>query len=132
MAIINILDCGAVADGKTSCTAAIKTAIDKCAENGGGTVFVPAGTYLTGPIFLKSNINLNLEAGATLLFSNDIEEYPVVTSRWEGVKQDCYASLLMLITAKIFLLLVEVLLMDRVLFGGKFLELKKTSIQDQR
>ena len=63
MAIINILDCGAVADAKTSCTAAIKTAVDKCAENGGGTVFVPAGTYLTGPIFLKSNINLNLEAG---------------------------------------------------------------------
>ena len=51
MAIINILDCGAIADGKTSCTAAIKTAVDKCAENGGGTVFVPAGTYLTGPIF---------------------------------------------------------------------------------
>ena len=47
MAIINILDCGAVADAKTSCTAAIKTAVDKCAENGGGTVFpVIITTYL--------------------------------------------------------------------------------------
>ena len=70
MAIINILDCGAVADGKTSCTAAIKTAIDKCAENGGGTVFVPAGTYLTGPIFLKSNINLNLLYYSQMILKN--------------------------------------------------------------
>ena len=94
MSIVNILDFGAVSDGKTSCTAAIAAAIEKCAENGGGTVYVPAGTYLTGPIFLKSNIELNVEAGATLLFTNDLDEYPVVNSRWEGVKRECYASLI--------------------------------------
>lgn len=94
MAIINILDCGAVADGKTSCTSAISEAVKKCSEAGGGTVFVPAGKYLTGPVFLASNINLNLEAGATLLFSDNMEEYPVVTSRWEGVKRECFASLI--------------------------------------
>ncbi len=94
MAIINIIDCGAVADGKTSCTKAIAAAVEKCVELGGGTVFVPAGTYLTGPIFLKSNIELNLEAGATLLFSNDMSEYPVVESRWEGIKRECFASLI--------------------------------------
>ena len=88
MAIINILDCGAVGDGKTLCTKAIAEAVEKCAASGGGRVYVPAGTYLTGPIFLKSNIELNIEGGATLLFSNDLNEYPVVNSRWEGVKRE--------------------------------------------
>lgn len=92
MSIYNIVDFGAVGDGKTSCTQAIKSAIEKCEKNGGGRVYVPAGKFLTGAVFLKSNMNLYLEAGATLLFSNDIEEYPIVTSRWEGVKRDCYAS----------------------------------------
>ena len=44
MAVINILDCGAVGDGKTLCTGAIATAVDKCASAGGGKVYVPAGT----------------------------------------------------------------------------------------
>jgi len=90
--ICNIVDFGAVGDGKTYCGNAIKEAIKKCSDNGGGTVYVPAGTYLTGAIFLESNITLNVESGATLLFSNDINDYPVVNSRWEGVKKDCYAS----------------------------------------
>ncbi len=94
MAFINIVDCGACPDGKTLNTKAIELAIDKCVQSGGGTVFVPAGIYLTGPVFLKSNIELNLEAGATLLFSNDLNDYPVVESRWEGVKRECYASLI--------------------------------------
>lgn len=92
MSTYNIIDFGAVGDGKTSCTEAIKKAIAKANENGGGKIYVPAGKFLTGAIFLKSNMNLYLEAGATLLFSNDIEEYPVVISRWEGVKRECYAS----------------------------------------
>lgn len=90
--VYNILDFGAVGDGVTSCTDAIKKTIDKCAQNGGGKIYIPAGKFLTGAIFLKSNMNLYLESGAVLLFSNDIDEYPVVTSRWEGVKRDCYAS----------------------------------------
>ena len=100
MSIINIVDCGAIGDGQFSCTKAIASAIEKCSNNGGGMVYVPAGTYLTGPIFLKDNIELNIEAGATLLFSNDLEEYPVVESRWEGVKQECYASLINAYNAK--------------------------------
>ena len=92
MSVYNITDFGAVGDGVTSCTDSIKKAIKKCASNGGGKIYVPAGKFLTGAIFLESDMNLYLEAGATLLFSNDIEEYPVVISRWEGVKRECYAS----------------------------------------
>ena len=94
MAIINILDCGAVGDGKTLCTNAIASAVEQCEKLGGGVIYVPAGTYLTGPIFLKSNMELNIEAGATLLFSADMKDYPVVNSRWEGVKRECFASLI--------------------------------------
>jgi polygalacturonase len=90
--IFNITNYGAVADGTTSCTEAFKKAIEECAYKGGGTVYVPAGKFLTGAIQLKSNINLYLEAGAVLLFSNDISEYPVILSRWEGVEREVYAS----------------------------------------
>ncbi|WP_121613482.1 glycoside hydrolase family 28 protein [Mesobacillus foraminis] len=83
---------GAVNDGRTINTAAISEAIKRCAENGGGTVYVPAGRFLTGAVILKSNVNLYLEAGAVLSFSTDVNEYPVVQSRWEGVKREVYAS----------------------------------------
>lgn len=92
MAINNVLDFGAVADGITKCSDAFKKAIEKCEKDGGGVIYVPAGTYLTGPITLKSNMTLEVEAGARLVFSNDLEDYAVVTSRWEGVKRDCYES----------------------------------------
>ncbi|MBQ7265648.1 MAG: glycoside hydrolase family 28 protein [Firmicutes bacterium] len=90
----NILDFGAVKDGKTLCTKAINEALEKCSLEGGGKVYVPAGTFLTGPIYLKSNTELHLEAGATLLFTDDITQYEVVDSRWEGVLRKCYASLI--------------------------------------
>lgn len=73
----SIMDFGAVADGKTSNTKAINDAIAKIAQDGGGKVVVPAGTYLTGPIKLASNLEFHLEEGATLLFSNDPGEYPI-------------------------------------------------------
>lgn len=92
MALYNIIDFGAVADGKTKCTQAFAKALEKCREGKGGKVYVPAGVFLTGPLFLPSNTELYLEAGAEVCFSNDLEDYPVVTSRWEGVKRDCYAS----------------------------------------
>jgi polygalacturonase len=88
----NVTEFGAIPDGVTSCTKAFASAINRCSEAGGGTVYVPAGKFLTGPIILKSNINLNLDAGATLIFSNDITEYPVVNSRWEGVHREVYSS----------------------------------------
>src|ERR1700761_240596 len=60
---IAITDCGAVADGTTVNTAKIQSAIDALAGSGGGTVVVPAGTFVSGAIFLKPGVNLELEAG---------------------------------------------------------------------
>jgi hypothetical protein len=71
----NIDDFGAVSDGKTINTEAIQKAIDNCYENGGSTVYIPSGIYLTGTVHLKSNINLYLERGATLKGSPDLEDY---------------------------------------------------------
>jgi polygalacturonase len=66
---------GAVGDGKTLCTAAIQPAIDACHQNGGGRVVVPAGTFKTGTIWLKSHVELHLESGATLLGSENLDDY---------------------------------------------------------
>jgi len=70
---------GAKADGVTKDTKAIQAAIDDCANAGGGTVRLIGGTFLTGPILLKSNITLEIEKGAVLLGSPDRAEYPMVT-----------------------------------------------------
>lgn len=78
---LNILDFGAVNDGKTLNTVAIQKAIDSCASKGGGTVYFPAGKYISGTIFLKSNITLNLASGAILEGSNNINDYPVTISQ---------------------------------------------------
>lgn len=68
----NIMDFGAVGDGKTDDAAAIQRAIDKCSEAGGGTVTVPAGrTFMCGPVHLKSFVNLNLEPNSRLLANPD-------------------------------------------------------------
>ena len=67
----------------------INKVIDICSKEGGGRVVIPEGTWLCGPITLKSNVNLHLEKGATLLFTADLKEYlPLVYTRWEGM--DCY------------------------------------------
>jgi polygalacturonase len=78
---------GAVADGTTKCTDAIRAAVAACNAAGGGHVVVPAGTFLTGAIHLLSNVDLHLEKGATLLFSQDPADYlPVVYTRWQGIE----------------------------------------------
>lgn len=90
-----ITDFGAIGDGKTDCSGAIKTAIDRCATEGGGRVVIPEGDYYTGSIYLKSNVNLHLEKGAKLLFSTEPEDYlPVVHTRWEGVELMNYSPLI--------------------------------------
>ena len=77
---------GALADGKTLATDAIKKAIDECSGKGGGRVVIPAGTFLTGAVHLKSNVNLYLAKGATLKFSMNPQDYlPIVKTRWEGM-----------------------------------------------
>ncbi|MDF2988440.1 MAG: pgl [Eubacterium sp.] len=91
---INILDFGAVSDGTELCTKAFSSAVDKCVETGGGTVYVPAGTFLTGPIQLKSNTALYLEAGSRILFSSRKEDYPLVEVRWEGFERPGYMPML--------------------------------------
>src|ERR1043165_247145 len=78
---------GAKPDGHTDCTAAFRNAINQCSKAGGGKVVVPAGTYLTGAIHLKSNVNLEVSEGATIKFSTNPKDYlPVVFSRWEGTE----------------------------------------------
>ena len=71
----NVRDFGAAADGLAKDTAAIQQAIDTAADAGGGTVFFPAGTYLTGSLYLKSNIDFYLGPGAHLLASPDPADY---------------------------------------------------------
>jgi polygalacturonase len=73
-------------------TEEIQKAIDEAYQNGGGRIVIPAGEYVTGAIFLKDHIELHLSPGATLKFSDQPKDYPVVTSRWEGVKREVYAS----------------------------------------
>ncbi|MEP3388345.1 MAG: glycosyl hydrolase family 28 protein [Reichenbachiella sp.] len=71
----NIMDFGALPDGKTFATQAIQEAIDKASDKGGGKVIIPDGTFLSGTIVLKSNVELYLEEGAVLLGSIDIQDY---------------------------------------------------------
>lgn len=83
------------ADKMNKCTDAIHKAIDAASESGGGTVLVPAGQWLTGPVHLKSNINLHLEKNASLFFSEDKTDYlPVVPQRYEGVEVYNYSPLI--------------------------------------
>jgi polygalacturonase len=79
-------DYGAKGDGKTDNTAAFAKAIQACNTAGGGHVTVPSGTYVTGAIALKSNVDLHLESGATLKFSGDASKYPNVLTRYEGIE----------------------------------------------
>lgn len=73
----NITDFGAVR-GKIS-TSSIQKAIDECYQNGGGKVIVPAGTFITGTIILKSNINLYLDTGSELRSSEDLKDFIVLS-----------------------------------------------------
>ena len=84
---ISIKKYGAIEDGNTLNTKSINAAIDALSKKGGGVVLVPAGLWLTGPVVLKNNINLHLAAGATLLFTADKDEYPLVEANWEGLPQ---------------------------------------------
>ena len=71
----NILNFGAVSDGKTLSTLAIQNAIDQCNKDGGGKVIVPSGTFITGSIYLKDNVELHLEKGAVLKASTNLDDY---------------------------------------------------------
>jgi polygalacturonase len=90
-----ITDYGAVGDGKTDCTGGINKAITAANKAGGGRVVVPAGTFLTGAIYLKSNVNLYISQDAVVKFSTDPNQYlPAVFTRWEGVECMNYSALI--------------------------------------
>jgi polygalacturonase len=78
---------GGVGDGVTDCTQAFAAAIAACNRAGGGHVIVPPGQFFTGAIHLRSNVDLHLESGSTILFSQDPNAYlPVVFTRWQGIE----------------------------------------------
>lgn len=87
--VYNIAGFGAVANDPAVLNhASINRAIATCSANGGGTVLVPAGVWHTGPITMKSNVNLRVGKGATILFTADTKYFNRVLTRWEGL--DCY------------------------------------------
>src|SRR4051812_17900307 len=77
---------GAKAGAASDSTSAIAHAIDACGKAGGGRVVIPSGEFLTGAIRLKSNVNLHIAKGATLKFSTDTKQYPIIQTRWEGME----------------------------------------------
>ncbi|MGC5411884.1 glycoside hydrolase family 28 protein, partial [Streptomyces sp. DT225] len=80
---------GAAGDGRTDCTHAIRQAVTACHSAGGGRVTVPPGVFLTGPVRLRSQVELHLEEGATLRFVQEPARYlPPVLTRFQGV--ECY------------------------------------------
>ncbi|WP_460686742.1 glycoside hydrolase family 28 protein [Niabella aquatica] len=80
----NIVKYGAVSGGTALNTASIAKAIDACNSNGGGVVVIPFGIWLTGPLQLKSNVNLYVQKGAMLLFTTDKSQYEIVAGSYEG------------------------------------------------
>ncbi len=90
-----VTDYGAGGDGMTNCTVAFARAVEDCNAAGGGRVVVPEGVWLTGPIHLKSNVNLYVARGATIRFSTNPADYlPLVFTRWEGVELMNYSPLI--------------------------------------
>lgn len=83
---VSIVDFGAVPDGQTMNTQAFADAIREVSEKGGGKVIVPRGIWLTGPIVMKSNIDLHTESGALIIFSRNFDDYPLIETSFEGLE----------------------------------------------
>ena len=92
--VFDIMEFGAVPDGKTISTHAFDSAIEACVKAGGGMVYVPAGVFKTGPIELKSNITLYLENGSRIIFNDSIKDHPFVETYWEGKACTAYSPLI--------------------------------------
>ena len=90
----DVIKYGARNDSSKLATKAIAAAIDAASKKGGGTVYFPAGKYLTGPIHLKSNITIFIDTGAELHFSDNFDDYlPMVESRYEGIDVKSFSPL---------------------------------------
>jgi polygalacturonase len=90
----NIAERGAVGDGTTLNSKAIQAVIEECALNGGGTVVIPKGVFLSGSLFLKPGVNIELQEGAVLKGSTDINDYPKINTRIEGHFEPWRAALI--------------------------------------
>lgn len=82
---VNLIDFGAVSGGQVLNTQAFADAIEAVTRTGGGKVIIPAGIWLTGPIILKSHLELYTEPGALIIFSADKDLYPVIETSFEGL-----------------------------------------------
>ena len=89
--VYDITGFGADPTGKSSSTAAFAAAFQECKKAGGGIVYVPSGTFLTGSVCMESNTTLYVSPGAKLVFVQDQDAYPVITTRWEGA--ECQARM---------------------------------------
>ena len=90
----NITENGAIGDSTTLNTKAIQATIDECAQAGGGTIMIPKGIFLSGALFIKPGVNLELQQGAVLRGSQNIEDYPKINTRIEGHFEMWRAALL--------------------------------------
>lgn len=98
---VDMLKAGAKPNGKHLNSSVINKTIQRLNAKGGGTLYFPAGTYLTGSIHMKSNITLELEAGAVLLFSDNFDDYlPFVEMRYEGVMMKSFQPLIYAVDAE--------------------------------
>lgn len=82
---VSIKDFGAISGGNVMNTKAFADAIDAIVKKGGGKVVIPRGIWLTGPVQLKSNVNLHADAGALIIFSKNFDDYPLVETSFEGL-----------------------------------------------
>ncbi|MGL1884982.1 MAG: glycoside hydrolase family 28 protein [Reichenbachiella sp.] len=80
-----LTDFGAVGDGLKDNTKAFEKAINHVSEKGGGKIIIPKGIWLTGPIKMKSFIELNTEYGALVFFSSNFDLYPIIETSFEGL-----------------------------------------------
>ena len=95
--IFNVKDFGAVNDGKTLTTEAIQKAIDACSKKGGGKVVFAPGQYLTGSLFIKEDVFLQIDKGVELLGSQDLKDYPDIDTRVAGIEMKWPAALINII-----------------------------------
>jgi polygalacturonase len=92
--LFNVSDYGAIADGLTLATEAIQKAIDAAAEAGGGKVIFQTGTYLSGALFVKSNVNLHLDEGVVIQAIQNNDHYPRLPTRIAGIEMEWPAALI--------------------------------------
>ena len=83
----NVLDFGAKSDLTFNNRESFQNAIDLCSKNGGGRVTIPSGFFLTGPLNIKSNVELHLEGDAFVQFTKSKEEYPLIFTDYEGIRR---------------------------------------------